>query len=804
MAAAMDIAFAMADKKTFLELPPQGTLTVGRSHKADYRIDGVGVSGIHIEIERGPDPTTITVKDVSLNGTGILAPAADPETATPLHRNSITVQMGTGVLLPHRTPGCTTPRQPADVLWLGQPPEGSPAGRPRHAQGGPPPRASLPSTWPAKWMDLSQSVQHLWMREGIEGPMDLSGTYTSEKDLTEELRKALVPEADVPLAVQFWKSAPRDARLMVATMQPVTKRPPPPSPTAEIQPMVKRRRGPVPLNEPGLWHKQWEEKERLKDKRTAQAQGLQPIQQEHLDEVWAIYLRAGKASAFRKTAEQPDEEVLKTLLLRPIARYADSMPARLAAWRRWEKWTMAQRPADHKAPFKPSELLTGKYLMEIDKNGTTAASQAWAALKWWADRLGLDLALQSPLVQDFRLKVQGHVTEQAEVLPLTLIPHLRDLARERGTRGTFASMLLVIAGACVRFAHVQRSAVVDITEDLIIFKCSKGKKRQQGVREAYRWATPRCWAPGDDTAAKAITLVKDVADKAKGYANAPFLIPDLSTSQGHNIGPGDVWLPRPMPYKKFVALMRTLLADMGSPGPSRGWTFNALRRLMPTGADVLQFSDRVATAIGNWQDTPRGTSDIKRGKMKEQMAKRYAAGKVITAGHYKIKIVAAIWHAEQTSDTPDGADWDKVRTLYPEKKHLQRITKDFSVAEAMKKDTADPGCLPQLPRGPLRHQHGELLREVPELDQITWSMQSLATSAQRPWVHFAPSAGEKPYCRATKFRRDPVRQGRGLVEAASTGERPCPKCVARLGKKAHAVMAEFCMTEKEFCSSDER
>ena len=116
----MDIAFAMADKKTFLELPPHGTLTVGRSHKADYRIDGVGVSGIHIEIERGPDPTAITVKDVSLNGTGILAPAADPETATPLHRNSITVQMGTGVLLPHRTPGCTTPRQPADVLWLGQ------------------------------------------------------------------------------------------------------------------------------------------------------------------------------------------------------------------------------------------------------------------------------------------------------------------------------------------------------------------------------------------------------------------------------------------------------------------------------------------------------------------------------------------------------------------------------------------------------------------------------------------------------------------------------------------------------------
>ena len=79
-------------------------------------------------------------------------------------------------------------------------------------------------------------------------------------------------------------------------------------------------------------------------------------------------------------------------------------------------------------------------------------------------------------------------------------------------------------------------------------------------------------------------------------------------------------------------------------------------------------------------------------------------------------------------------------------------------------------------------------------------MQSLATSLQRPWVHFAPSAGERPYCKVAKFRRDPIREGRGLAEAASTGERPCPKCVARLGDEARAVMAEFCVTEEEFCS----
>ena len=151
--------------------------------------------------------------------------------------------------------------------------------------------------------------------------------------------------------------------------------------------------------------------------------------------------------------------------------------------------------------------------------------------------------------------------------------------------------------------------------------------------------------------AKAVRLIQDVATKAEGYSDAPFLVPDISTAQGHSIEPGDVWLPRPMPYKKFVMFMRTLLTDIGSPGPASGWTFNALRRLMPTGADTRQFSDSVATAIGNWQDTPKSGPDVKRGKMRDQMPKLYAGDKVTSAGHYKIKIVVAIWHAGNTSDS---------------------------------------------------------------------------------------------------------------------------------------------------------
>ena len=46
--------------------------------------------------------------------------------------------------------------------------------------------------------------------------MDLAGCYTSEKDLTEELEKADVPKRDCPLAITFWKSAPRDMRQLAS------------------------------------------------------------------------------------------------------------------------------------------------------------------------------------------------------------------------------------------------------------------------------------------------------------------------------------------------------------------------------------------------------------------------------------------------------------------------------------------------------------------------------------------------------------------------------------------------------------
>ena len=133
----------------------------------------------------------------------------------------------------------------------------------------------------------------------------------------------------------------------------------------------------------------------------------------HLDEVWEIYLRAGTKSALHRKVEGQDKMVLKDLILKPVGRYADSLAGRLTAWRRWETWVFDQPYGLGGSAFQPSDLLMGKYLSEVDQGGPTAASQAWAGLKWWATRLGLNLQLESTLVHDFKLKQQGHTDRKS-------------------------------------------------------------------------------------------------------------------------------------------------------------------------------------------------------------------------------------------------------------------------------------------------------------------------------------------------------------------------------------------------------
>ena len=686
-----------AEVRTF-SVGPHQTVTVGRSSKADYQVEDTAVSLIHakVALEAHGGRARLAITDTSTNGTAVIPPGMGATAAAPIPRGqTIGAPVGSGLMVPAERP-VGLPQRGSTVLWIEV--EAQPERKPRRDHSAILPvkdRRPRPSTWPRAWASLPDSVLDIWEREGIEDALDLAGFYTSPENADATLAEEKVPEADRRMAVAYWRDTRKANAVSQPSGTPTERRAEAQQPQRGEAPQLKRRRiTPKVHHAPGIAHTRWLEKERAKDTKAVQAQGLNPAKQEHLDEVWEIYLRAGARSTLHRKVEGQDKMILKDLILKPVSRYADSLAGRLATWRRWEAWVFDQPYGLGGSAFRPSDLLMGKYLSQVDKGGPTAASQAWAGLRWWATRLGLDLQLESTLVHDFKLKQQGHTTRQAEVLPLTAVARLREAAEMKGTVGAFASIALLLAGGCIRFIHAQRSELIEVTEDLVIFRCLKGKRRRHGIREGFRWATPRCWRPGGDTLAKAVVLIKDVATKAKNYGEKPFLVPDLATGQGHSISPDDAWLPRPMTYSRFVDLMRTLLKTLGGWGKPEPPTFNALRRLMPTGADVLQFSDTVAAAIGNWQDTPKGDSDRIRGKTRDQMAKRYAGEKTKTAGLYKLQVVAAIWDV-RGEENQGGDGWTRMRPEYSDKKALKRLINNFPMEGPMSLGGDEPKCLPR-------------------------------------------------------------------------------------------------------------
>ena len=263
-------------------------------------------------------------------------------------------------------------------------------------------------------------------------------------------------------------------------------------------------------------------------------------------------------------------------------------------------------------------------------------------------------------------------------------------------------------------------------------------------------------------------------------------MPDVLTTQGTAMTPGDRWMPTPMGYEKFVATMRTCLTDHPGIQQTKNLTFNTLRRLMPTGADVLQFNDTIAAAIGNWQELPGGRGDRK-GRVKNQMAKRYAGEKIYTAGRYKLMVVVAINRSEQAVG---GASWNAVRDQDPGKKQLGHEMKAYR-SEVRAEGGSGDMCMSTVNRGPLKRRNPEPDRHIPPLNELRWLMQSRPQAGQRPWVHFAADKGNTPYCRSTPFKRDPVKQGTGVLEAAATGERPCPKCVSLMREAGQQIANEF-------------
>ena len=156
--------------------------------------------------------------------------------------------------------------------------------------------------------------------------------------------------------------------------------------------------------------------------------------------------------------------------------------------------------------------------------------------------------IDSPLLMDFRHKGMDHCAKQAGPLELVLVMGLLGAAASGGPRVVFASLVILLLSACLRWTHAQRSCICRTTEKFVYGRCSRGKRRIQGTRPGFDWAAPRTWLRGSDVPGDVCSFLQRFWDEVSSTTAERWLVPDLTMEKGYVITGDSVWLGWPMLY----------------------------------------------------------------------------------------------------------------------------------------------------------------------------------------------------------------------------------------------------------------
>eukprot|EP00973_Karenia_brevis_P064880 9011002-Karenia_brevis.AAC.1 len=96
-----------------------------------------------------------------------------------------------------------------------------------------------------------------------------------------------------------------------------------------------------------------------------------------------------------------------------------------------------------------------------------------------------------------------------------------------------------------------------------------------------------------------------------------------------------------MPYGKFVALLRSVMASVVSDSVVHSLASYSLRRFLPTVADVIQLPIELRHHIGDWKDVPVVTNKFGR----EPMPVHYSQSRLDSVCHAKRLCLAALHSA---------------------------------------------------------------------------------------------------------------------------------------------------------------
>ena len=287
--------------------------------------------------------------------------------------------------------------------------------------------------------------------------------------------------------------------------------------------------------------------------------------------------------------------------------------------------------------------MEGAYLvedfLESRTGGPTAALNAYNKLKWLHNYLKAPLCMRD-VEKPSRVAAKGkvHVVQQAEVLEPALLELLEmqalRLHAERDWRAGPTAAAAMMALACVRFKHVQRSVPVARNDAWLEFHAYRGKTPQDGARPAFKWFAPRFGISGTDVG----NIVWEAWHCMKN-PRAQFIVCYAGTCQALSL-------------QHFHDVIREVLTPhLAQPETAAQVSSYSLRRFVPTLCDVVNADIPQRFAVGGWCDKTVACPPGKPISGRNAMPFRYNGQTEAAEVHGKLWLRLLLFEAAQQSES---------------------------------------------------------------------------------------------------------------------------------------------------------
>ena len=680
------------------------------------------------------------------------------------------------------------------------------------------------------WGGAPKELVAFWSKF-LDDEMDLAGYYSSEASVRLEIDGHPDIETYADAAVDAWKTARShrdtvtDARALVLASETYGE-----TASASSSDVVKSLK-PINRKVDMSFHAANHPPKQTRVTEATRADNPRQL-------MYEIWRRVGPAGLKWIPAEKDETEEQKRLFLNNIKHFKDpALAAHIRGMKRWYKWAddyamKAQREVD---PHKPSVLVLGTFLATAGKGKTSGLSMA-NDMAWWYEHIGVPMPIKDRSLSAFFKVEPGHTTDSGKAMSITtfLAFCLHAHKDSTGTIGEFCSGVVLLATVCIRYIHSTRSVVNELSDKWVSATCQAGKRKVQGSQVAFDWLAPRCGLPGMDTSRPILRVLRSLQDDNNRHASTAeqitFIIPDMNIAKGEPIGRNTQWLNRAMPPQKFNEVLSAVAAALGCPPQvASKLTGKSLRKNLPSGAAALLFDREEKQSIGNWQDVPEDDGDKKSKKQRAQfpMSHTYAEDEVLglTAGHNKMKILAAYYNTFKAEITADKVDmncsgWKELREKNYSKDQLQEMisaesdwvaetttTTSRSVSERQQTSDSPVASTYQIAFSPEKVSPEKIIATTTEVvDTSSDSDTESVTSASSVMSHDSaraintmawftqPAHGRNqlihivedeemglliPFCRDTAFAQGPEERGFGAHAAASLAAHMCPTCLRK-------------------------